>query len=179
MTGTPFAGEQRIARREGAGMHRTKIDIPEAARANLIALLNERLSDALDLHLQAKQAHWNVRGPDFFQLHELFDKVAEDAEEHADLIAERAGQLGGVAEGTVQAVAKRSSLPPYPLNIAAGRDHVEALSNSLATFAKAIREAIGMADALDDQGTTDMLTEISRETDKNLWFVEAHLQAER
>jgi starvation-inducible DNA-binding protein len=160
-------------------MHRTKIDIPEATRAKLVAILNDRLADVLDLGHQAKQAHWNVRGPDFFQLHELFDKIAEDAEDHADLMAERVGQLGGVAEGTVQAVAKRSSLPAYPLDIAAGRDHVEALSNSLAAFAKNVRQAIDQADELKDKGTADLFTEVSREADKNLWFVEAHLQAER
>jgi len=160
-------------------MHRTKNDLPENKRAELVRLLNDRLADALDLHTQAKTAHWNVRGPDFFQLHELFDKVAETAEEHADLIAERAGQLGGIAESTVQVVAKKSTLPPYPLNVSNGRDHVDALSTALATFAKTVRAAIDQADKLGDQGTTDMFTENVGETDQNLWFVEAHLQAER
>lgn len=160
-------------------MHRTKIDLSEKTRAEVVRLLNDRLSDVLDLRLQAKQAHWNVRGPDFFQLHELFDKVAETADEHADLIAERVGQLAGVAEGTVQVVSKKSALPPYPLNVSAGRDHVEALSSALATFARSAREAIDEADRLGDKGTADLFTEVSRETDKNLWFVEAHLQAER
>jgi starvation-inducible DNA-binding protein len=160
-------------------MHGTKNDIPESTRGKLVGLLNDRLVDALDLKMQAKTAHWNVRGPDFFQLHELFDLVAGAADGHADLIAERAGQLGGVAEGTVQVVARRSSLPPYPLNIASGRDHLEALSNALAAFAKLARQAIDQSDELKDKGTADMFTEISRATDKNLWFVEAHLQAER
>lgn len=160
-------------------MHRTKIDLPEKTRVELVSLLNERLSDVLDLKLQAKQAHWNVRGPHFFTLHELFDKVAEDADEHADLIAERIGQLGGVAEGTSQVVVKKSTLPPYPLQIAAGRDHVEALSTALAAFARTVREGIDAADKAGDKGTADLFTEVSRETDKNLWFVEGHLQAER
>jgi starvation-inducible DNA-binding protein len=160
-------------------MHPTKNDLPEAKRAELIRLLNDRLADGQDLFAQVKTAHWNVRGPNFFQLHELFDKIAEEVEEHTDLMAERAGQLGGVAEGTVQVAARKSTLPQYPLTISSGRDHVEALSSSLAAFAKAVRAAIDQADGLGDKDTADLFTEISRETDKSLWFVEAHLQAER
>jgi starvation-inducible DNA-binding protein len=160
-------------------MHRTKIDIPKERRAELVKLLNDRLADVLDLHLQAKQAHWNVRGPNFIALHELFDKVAEAAEEHSDLIAERAGQLGGPSDGTVQVVVKKTTLSPYPLNIASGYEHVEALSSALAAFGKLAREAIDRANKLEDADTADLFTEVSRETDQNLWFVEAHLQAER
>jgi starvation-inducible DNA-binding protein len=160
-------------------MHRTKNDMPENRRAEVVRLLNDRLADALDLHLQAKQAHWNVKGPSFFQLHELFDKVAEMAEAHADLIAERATALGGGAEGTTQVVGKKTTLPPYPLNLKAGLDHVDALSTSLAGFAKQARAAIDRANELGDLDTADLFTEVSRATDKNLWLVEAHLQAER
>lgn len=160
-------------------MHRTKIDLPKEKRSELIQLLNDRLADVLDLQAQAKQAHWNVKGPSFIALHELFDKVAESAEEHADLIAERAVTLGGVAEGTLQVVSKKTSLNPYPLHLAAGHDHAEALSQALAAVGKRVREAIEKATQLGDADTADLFTEVSRETDKNLWFVEAHLQAER
>ncbi|MFO0879200.1 MAG: DNA starvation/stationary phase protection protein Dps [Gemmataceae bacterium] len=160
-------------------MHRTKNDLPQEVRASLIRLLNHRLSDVIDLHLQAKQAHWNVRGPNFIALHELFDKVAETAEDHSDEIAERIGQLGGIAEGTVQVIHGRSKLPPYSLTLVAGLDHVEALATALATFGKQVREAIDEAARLNDADTADLFTEVSRENDKNLWFVEAHLQADR
>jgi starvation-inducible DNA-binding protein len=160
-------------------MHKTRIDIPEGKRTPVVQLLNERLADVIDLALQAKQAHWNVKGPSFFHLHELFDKVAEDAKEHADLIAERAAALGGVAEGTLQAVTPRTSLPPYPLNIKDGLAHCDALATALATVAKGARAAIDRSNELGDADTADLFTEVSRETDKNLWFVEAHLQAER
>src|SRR2546425_5425980 len=113
-------------------MHKTKNDLPEATRAKIIELLNGRLADAIDLMLRSKQAHWNVKGPSFIALHELFDKVNENVAEYVDLIAERAVTLGGVAEGTIAVIAKRTSLAEYPLGIADGRDHVEALSSSLA-----------------------------------------------
>jgi starvation-inducible DNA-binding protein len=160
-------------------MFKTKNDIPEAARVKVVELLNARLADCIDLQTQTKQAHWNVKGPNFIALHELFDKVNEEVEDYVDDIAERAVQLGGVAEGTARMVAKRSSLAEYPAQVADGRSHVEALSSALAAFGKAVRQAITQANDLGDLDTVDLFTEVSRGIDKWLWFVEAHLQAER
>jgi starvation-inducible DNA-binding protein len=160
-------------------MHKTQNDMAEKVRVQVTGLLQDRLADALDLVTHAKQAHWNVKGPDFIALHELFDKVYEHAGEYTDLLAERIMQLGGTAEGTLRAAAGRSKLPEYPLTISAGRDHVVALSKSLAVFGASVRQAIDRSDELNDKGTADIFTEISRAVDKDLWFVEAHLQAER
>lgn len=160
-------------------MHRTKIDIAPEARESLVSLLNARLADLINLQLQAKQAHWNVKGPGFIALHELFDGVAGLAGGFVDLVAERAVVLGGVAEGTLAAVTAATRLPAYPLDIADGRDHVEALSSALAAAGKLVRAAIDQADSLGDADTADLFTEVSRELDKQLWFVEAHVQAER
>ena len=160
-------------------MFKTKNDLPEPTRVKVIELLNARLADCKDLQTQTKQAHWNVKGPNFIGLHELFDKINEEVDEYVDEIAERAVQLGGVAEGTARVVAKRSSLPEYPLNIADGRSHVEALSSALAAFGKGARKAINETNDLGDLDTADLFTEVSRGIDKWLWFVEAHLQAER
>jgi starvation-inducible DNA-binding protein len=159
-------------------MFKTKNDLAEGTRIKAIELLNARLADCKDLQTQAKQAHWNVKGPSFIALHELFDKVNADVEEYVDEIAERAVQLGGVAEGTARTVAKRSSLPEYPANTVDGRAHVDALSSALAAFGKSARKAIEVANDLGDLDTADLFTEVSRGVDKWLWFVEAHLQAE-
>ena len=160
-------------------MFKTKNDLSEATRVKTVELLNARLADCKDLQTQTKQAHWNVKGPNFIALHELFDKINEDVEDYVDDIAERAVQLGGVAEGTARMVAKRSSLTEYPLSAADGRSHVEALSSALAAFGKAARKAIGEANELGDLDTADLFTDVLRGIDKWLWFVEAHLQAER
>jgi starvation-inducible DNA-binding protein len=160
-------------------MYKTKNDLPEQVRTQIIELCNARLADAIDLQTQCKQAHWNVKGPDFIQLHELFDKINEDVEEYVDLLAERVVQLGGTADGTARAAAKRSTLPEYAAKGATGREHADALSSALAAFGKGIRVAIDKADELKDADTTDIFTEISRGNDKWLWFVEAHLQADR
>src|SRR2546425_3514702 len=117
-------------------MYQTKNNLPAQTRADAIVILNARLADSIDLMHQAKQAHWNVKGPGFIALHKLFDEVVDAAEEYMDLIAERIVQLGGTAEGTVQVAAKRSALQEYPVEISGERDHVEALSSALATFGK-------------------------------------------
>jgi starvation-inducible DNA-binding protein len=145
----------------------------------MIELCNARLADGIDLQTQTKQAHWNVKGPQFIALHELFDKVNADVEDYVDLLAERAVQLGGAAEGTARSVAKRSTLSEYPLQIGSGTQHADALSSVLAAFGKAIRAAIDESSRVNDQDTNDILIEISRGMDKWLWMVEAHLRPEK
>lgn len=158
-------------------MHNTKIDISKETREQVIGLLNARLADSLDLKSQAKQAHWNVKGIHFIALHELFDQVATEVEAFTDLIAERVTTLGGTAEGTVRIAAEKSTLNQYPLEITDGRDHVDALSTALADCGKRVRANIDEADEAGDMDTADLFTEVSRGTDKLLWFVEAHIQS--
>src|SRR5579863_866076 len=131
-------------------MYETENDIPQTRRTELNKLMNQRLADALDLQLQLKQAHWNVKGPHFIGLHELFDKIAEEVESYVDMIAERVVQLGGIAEGTARAVAARSRLDEYPLRIADGVAHVEAVARALSTFGREARLTIDEADTLGD-----------------------------
>lgn len=156
-------------------MLQTKNDLPQTVRDKMVELLNARLADAIDLQTQCKQAHWNVKGPTFIALHELFDQINEDAEDYVDLIAERAVQLGGVARGTARMVAKASTLSEYGATTPDGREHVQALSSTLAAFGKLARAAISHTDEAGDADTADIFTEISRGVDKWLWMVEAHL----
>ncbi len=158
-------------------MHNTKIDLSKDTREKIIEMLNTRLADAADLKSQAKQAHWNVKGMSFIALHELFDQVAMNVEGYVDMIAERVTTLGGTAMGTVRVAAQKSTLQQYPLEITDGADHVDALSTALADFGKKVRANIDEADELGDMDTADIFTEISRGIDKDLWFVEAHIQS--
>lgn len=157
-------------------MNPTKNDLPAKTRAAVADLLNARLADLLDLGLQAKQAHWNVKGPQFIAFHELFDSVAAEVTPFIDDVAERIVALGGTAEGTVGVIAKRTTLPAYPTTITSGREHIDALSTSLAKTGQAMRAAIDQATEFQDADTADLFTGISRALDKQLWFVEAHLQ---
>jgi starvation-inducible DNA-binding protein len=157
-------------------MSRQHTALPKEQQAKLIELLNRRLADAIDLQLQSRQAYWNVKGPHFMALRELFDKVTEGVEEYANLIAEHLVQLGGMAEGTAQAVARRTSLDEYWLLAANGQDHIKALSTTLTAFGKHARYASEQATLLQDTDTAAIFTEIARGTDKWLWFVETSQQ---
>lgn len=158
-------------------LHKTKIDLPKGKREKLVAILNQSLADAADLKSQAKQAHWNVKGMNFIALHELFDRVATEVDAHVDDLAERITTLGGTAMGTVRLAAAKSSLSEYPHEISDGTAHVDALSSALSDFGKKARKNIDATDELGDMDTADLYTEISRNIDKLLWFVEAHIQA--
>ncbi len=158
----------------------TKNDLSAKTRQTVVELLNANLASAIDLSLQAKHAHWNVRGPHFFSLHELFDKVYEESVEWVDLIAERAVQLGGTAQGTLAHVTERTALPAAKTpRTPSGSAYVHATADALAAFAKSVRAAIAAADAAGDADTADLFTEVSRGADKMLWMVEAHLQGSR
>lgn len=157
--------------------YKTRNDLPGEVREQMITLLNQHLADTFDLYSQAKQAHWNVKGPEFFQLHELFDKLAEETTGYVDLIAERVTALGGTAAGTVRMSAAASRLDEYPLDVSHGLSSVEALATAYASLAETTREAIETAERTGDADTADIFTEVSRGLDKSLWFLEAHLQA--
>lgn len=153
----------------------TRIDLAANVREQVVAILNQSLAASLDLKTQTKQAHWNVKGKDFFQLHELFDEMAGEIEEYVDMVAERITALGGTALGTARVAADKSILKEYPLDAIDGEEHVTALADRYAAYAKHVREAIDTADDLGDADTADLYTEISRTIDKRLWFLEAHL----
>lgn len=157
-------------------MHVTRNGLAENARAAMIDLLNARLADALDLAAVAKQAHWNVKGPHFQPLHELFDALTDDVRVHADDIAERAVALGGAAMGRTQDVANASKLDAYPADAATGSAHVAAVADRLAATTNAMRTAIDEAEEAGDAVTADLFTGVARALDKQLWFVEAHAQ---
>jgi starvation-inducible DNA-binding protein len=160
-------------------MYPTRNDIPQGKRVKIVKLLNDRLADCIVLQTHMKQAHWNVRGPHFIGLHELFDRVNNGVVEYIDLIAERGAQLGGVMIGTAEVVSKQSEIPDYPLDISTGPEHVKAVSIALAAFGALARAAIDQCNELDDADAADIFTEVSRGIDQWLWFVEAHAQADR
>ena len=157
-------------------MQTTRNNLPADTRAKIVELCNARLADLADLFTQTKQAHWNVKGPAFIAIHELLDKIAEEVEDASDEVAERAVQLGGQAMGTARMAAKNSTLPEYPTKAASQHEHLEAMAERLSLAGASVRAAIDTANNLGDADTADLFTQSSRMLDKNLWFIEAHLQ---
>lgn len=155
----------------------TSNDLPKRTRTAVIAILNETLADVIDLHALVKHAHWNVKGPQFISLHEHFDHLAEGLDEHIDDVAERITALGGVAEGDLRSVVKASRLKPFPAEALPGMKAVELLVTALAQVIKSSRAAIDQTDELEDACTADLYTAMTRDLDKRLWLLEAHLQA--
>ncbi len=158
-------------------MFQTRNDLSHEVRHKMIEILNRQLAETFDLYSQTKHAHWNVKGTDFYQLHELFDELAEDVFKFIDLIAERATALGGFAQGTLRMAAANSALPEYPRETFEGRQHVDALIERFSKYAASSRKAIDTAQDEDDMGSADLFTDIVRAIDKDLWFLEAHIQS--
>lgn len=150
--------------------------LEDNARKVAIDELSQRLADALAVQLALKQAHWNVKGPNFIAIHELFDQVYGRLEGHVDTIAERIKMLDGTANGTAEHVAKTSSMKPYPLDIVSQKDHIKAVSEQLRDLGGKIREGIDVTEKAGEANAADILTAVSRDLDQDLWFVESHLE---
>lgn len=157
-------------------LYDSQIDIPKAARKELVSILNQQLADTFDLYSQTKQAHWNVKDPNFYSLHKLYDELADSLEDYVDTIAERIAALGGVALGTVRMAAASSTLPELAPEVTGGEATLAALTERYAAYAASTRQALARAGELGDPTSEDLLIEISRVIDKDLYFLEAHLQ---
>ena len=154
---------------------KTRNDVPTNAKSVAIELLKARMADGIDLGLATKQAHWNLRGPQFIAVHEMLDGFRTELDEHVDTMAERAVQLGGTPHGTIQTVAMATKLAAYPTDIHSIPDHLEALIERYAQLANAVRANIDQAAEAGDPDTADIFTGVSRGLDKALWFLEAHV----
>ncbi|MDJ0843281.1 DNA starvation/stationary phase protection protein Dps [Crocosphaera sp.] len=165
----------QVTKNSSIRFYPTRIDLSAEVREGVVSLLSQTLATGLDLKTQAKQAHWNVKGLDFYQLHELFDTLAGELEGYVDMVAERITALGGTAMGTARIAANESLIPEYPFDIVNGIEHIQALAERYATYGAHVRAAIDKTDELGDADTADLYTEMSREIDKRLWFLEAHL----
>lgn len=149
-------------------------NLEDNARKSMIDLLNARLSDAIDLTLATKQAHWNIKGSSFIGIHELLDAVADRLREHVDTMAERCVILGGQAKGTLQAVHGDTSLEAYPVDAQHQSVHVDALKQRFMAFGASLRDSMEAAAEAGDEDTADLFTEVSRSIDKDAWFIGAH-----
>ncbi len=158
-------------------MYETRVALPAEMKQQVVGVMQERLAEALDMYSQAKFAHWNVKGVNFYQLHLVFDKVAETIFPQIDSIAERLTQLGGVANGTVRQAASTSKIPEYNVDLVNGMDHVCALADALGHYSKQLRKASDEVDEIGDEPTADFFKQLVVEAEEVLYFLESHLEA--
>ena len=150
--------------------------LSDNARKTAISELNGRLADSIALALAVKQAHWNVKGRNFIAIHELFDMLHTNLREQIDVMAERVQQLDGVAIGTAEKVAGAATLAEYPTDLTRAEDHLRALCDRFRDHGEKLRMAIDLTDEAGDADTADIFTAASRSVDKDLWFMESHLE---
>ena len=150
--------------------------LSDNARKTSISELNGRLADSVALALAVKQAHWNVKGRNFIAIHELFDAVHTNLRDQIDIMAERVQQLDGVAVGTAERVAGSTTLAEYPTDLTLAEDHIRALCDRFRDHGERLRAAIDATDEAGDANTADIFTAASRSVDKDLWFMESHLE---
>ncbi|WP_459190718.1 DNA starvation/stationary phase protection protein Dps [Halosimplex sp. J119] len=183
MSGTQQNGMQRSSASGQYGatgpvgqVFATRNYLSEGVRTASISALTQCLADLTAINMQLKTAHWNVKGPNFYQLHELFEDLSETLEPAIDEVAERVSALGGRPPGTVHEVAQTTAVAPFPRDAFEGLALVGALADRMATLDANLAQQIEMADQQGDPDTADLLNEVSREVSKSLWFLEAHLQ---
>lgn len=155
---------------------RTSNDLGENTRLVSVGVLNATLMDLMDLTNSVRMAHWTVKGPHFIGLHGLFETFYNELGPVTDDVAERLVQLGGRPNGTSQDVAEGTRLAPYPSEIRQGDAHLAALLERYAALAKSVREGIDTTDEAGDADSADLLTGLSRQLDKAVWMLEAHLE---
>lgn len=157
-------------------MKKSKNSSSSKPKNKLIDVLNSVLAEAIDLQMQCRQAHWNVRGKNFIALHEFFGRLYTELSVDIDEIAERTAGLGGTAYGSKEEVSGVSGLPKYPVDISSGSDHIQNLAKSFAAHSKSLKKAIEEADDADDDVTEDLLTTICGNMEKRLWLIESHIE---
>ena len=154
----------------------TRSYLPEQVRRSSIGVLNQCLADLSAVTMQLTSAHWNVKGQEFYQLHELFDDLIEEFDDYVDDVAERASALGGRPPGTAREVARETTIPALPPQTVDGVALVAELADRLAVLDANLYEQLETVTEQNDLDTADLLNEISRVVAKSLWFLEAHLQ---
>ncbi len=154
-------------------MHPSPSRLPESHRRRVCDALDAVLANSVDLYGQLKIAHWNVKGPHFAALHPLFENFATAVLGFNDEVAERILTLGGLAGVTVRAAAAKSKLPEYPTSVVRDLEHVKHLADRLETHLETVRSARAVADEAGDPDTSDLLTGMAQELEKDAWMLRA------
>jgi starvation-inducible DNA-binding protein len=142
------------------------------ASAALATALQRVLVDLIELHLQGKQAHWNVVGTNFRDLHLQLDEVVDAAREASDTIAERMRALDSVPDGRSDTIAETTTLPGYPAGEQSTTEVVDVITTRVYATVDTLRDVHDAVDA-EDPSTADLLHQIIDSLEKLAWMIKS------
>jgi len=155
------------------GSRRSKTDAAGfTASPQLVGALQQIVVDLVELHLQGKQAHWNVVGHNFRDLHLQLDHIVDDARESADVIAERMRALAAMPDGRSDTVAATTTLPAFPEGELSVSTVVDLVTARLRATVDTVRTHHEQVDG-EDPSTADLLHTVIDSLEKHAWMVGA------
>ncbi len=159
-------------------MRKINIGLTDQQREGVIDALNCDLSNTYLLLVKTRKYHWDVVGPQFRSLHELWQEQYEALAENVDAIAERVRMLGGYPVGTVEGFLKMTSIKEHPGDLPTSTQMVARLADDHEQIIRSLREHIDKCEELHDQGTMDFLTGLMEEHEEMAWMLRSFIEGE-
>ena len=138
--------------------------------------LQATVVELLELFHDAKQSHWNIRGPLYFPLHEALQEYSDLYLKYADLLAERQLQIGNPADGRTDIIVQTVNLPKFPEGFLSDKQVLEIMTERIFTVAKRVRQRVESTGKIGDEVTSNKFQDLSYELDKQVWQFRVHMQ---
>jgi len=167
---------QEHVRREFGNVEENELRLDKEKSEQVINALNQDLADTYTLYHQVKKHHWNVEGAEFRDLHLFLGEAAENAEEAADGLAERAQALGGTPISSGKAQEEHASVEPEGQDVYDIRTSLESDLEMYGDIIESLRDHIDLAENLGDHATAQILREIIVQTEEDAHHIEHYLE---
>lgn len=153
-----------------------QIPLEAAKRQVSTTDLQAAVVELLELYHDAKQSHWNVRGPLYFPLHHALQEYAELCLRYTNILSERVLEIGNPVDGRVETIAQMANLPKFPGGYLSDRQVLDAMTERIYTVAKRVRGRIDSTAENGDGVTSNKFQDLSYELDKQVWQFRVHQQ---
>ncbi|WP_229374876.1 Dps family protein [Fibrella rubiginis] len=171
--GTPSGSQLGNYRNERADAW---IPLEQEKRQAINADLQATVVELLELFHDAKQSHWNLRGPLYLPLHEQLQEYADTYRKYADLLAERQLQIGIPTDGRTSTIVETANLPKFPAGFLSDRQVLDIMTERIFTIAKRVRSRVESTAKNGDEVTSNKFQDLSYELDKQVWQFRVHMQ---
>jgi starvation-inducible DNA-binding protein len=178
---TPQSSSQATPTNSQLGNYRNEkadqyIPLEAEKRQAINTDLQATVVELLELQHDAKQSHWNIRGPLYFPLHEALQEYADLYLKYADLLAERQLQIGIPADGRTETIVQTANLPKFPAGFLSDKQVLDIMTERIFTIAKRVRQRIESTGKVGDEVTSNKFQDLSYELDKQVWQFRVHVQ---